>query len=142
MPYATQAQLVIAAGGLEAFNQLFDSFEGSTAADVIAQSQAAADGWIDGFLRMRFATPIASPPLTIQILAAEESVYCARKWRSRAAITEDQHKDHEAREATLKAIASGSIRPDEPAPAQSTAVRAEFVTNSGAVSREKLEGLL
>lgn len=142
MPYATEAQLVIAAGGQQSFDQLIASFDGSLAANVIAQARAAADSWIDGFLRSRYATPVANPSADLQTLSADEAIFRARKWKNAAALTEDHRKDHDERESLLKAMARGEVRPDEPAPAQSTAVAAEFIENSSAVSRSELEGLL
>ncbi len=140
MSYATESQLVIAAGGQEAFDQLIGGFDGSVGADVIAQAMAAADAWIDGFLRIRYATPIATPSVDLQTLAADEAIFRIRKWKNRAALTEDHTKDHAERESTLKAMGKGEIRPDDPAPSPSSAVKSEFVENCSPMSRARSKG--
>ncbi len=141
MPYATQAQIQIAAGGADKLVQLADwDHDGVVDADVLAQAQAAADGWIDGYARSRFATPIAVPSSTLIRVAAEEAVYWMRKQRSM--LSEDDRKDHEERERWCKDLSAGRVRPDEPLPAQSTAVQSAWVDrpDEQPVSRERLQG--
>lgn len=140
MPYATQTQIQLAAGGAERLVQLADwDNDGVVDAAVIAEAQNAADGWIDSYARSRFATPIASPSSTLVRVAAEEAVYWLRK--QRGLITDDHRSDHEERERWCKDLAAGRVRPDEPLPAQSTAVRSAWVSNDdNEISREKLKG--
>lgn len=140
MPYATQTQIQLAAGGASRLVELADwDGDGVADADVIAQAQSAADGWIDGYARVRFATPISAPSSSLIRVAAEEAVYWLRKQRNM--ITDDYRLDHEERERWCKDMASGKVRPDEPLPTKSTAVRSAYVSgDERPVSREKLRG--
>jgi phage gp36-like protein len=140
MPYASQAKIELAAGGAVRLRDLAD-WDGDQAVDaaVIAEAQAAADGWIDSYLRMRFATPIAAPSTTLVRIAAEEAVYWMLERRGMAGPQDVESRKR--REAWLRDCASGAVRPDEPLPAQSTAVQSAWVDDPGrAVSRDGLKG--
>jgi phage gp36-like protein len=142
MAYATQAQIQMAAGGPERFVQLFDwDRDGVADANVIAEAQARADGWIDGFLRLRFSTPVANPSDTLVRLAADEAVYWCRKARGMNGLTPEDIQGRKDRELQLEAMRDGKLRPDEPLPAKSTAIVATIVENCDPVSREGLKGL-
>lgn len=141
MPYATQPQIVIACGGQVAFDQVFD-YDGDGVADpaVIAQAQLAADGFINGYLWLRYKT-VANPSGTLQMLAADEAVYYARKYKPGLGLTPEHIADHEQRMKTLEAMRKGEMRPDDPAPAASSAAsKAVFVENDSAMSRENSKG--
>lgn len=141
MPYATQPQIVIACGGQTAFDQVFDYDEDGVAdVTVIAQAQTAADGLINGYLWLRYKT-IESPSGTLQMLAADEAVYYARKYKPGLGLTPDHIKEHEMRLATLDAMRKGEQRPDDPAPpASSAAHKAVFVENTSHMSRKHSKG--
>ncbi len=138
--YATESQIQFAAGGPERFRALFD-WDGDNVADatVIAEAQARADGWCDGYLRMRYATPIATPSDTLIRLAADEAIYWTRSVRNMAG-PEDLEKRKE-RVAEMEAMRDGKLRPDEPTPAKSTAVKSVFVENCSPMSRNGLKGV-
>lgn len=143
MAYATQTQIQMAAGGPDRFVQLADwNGDGTVDADVIAEAQARADGWIDQYLRERYTTPIATPSDTLIRLAADEAVYWLRKSRGLLAQDEQDVEQRKDRERQLQDMAAGKIRPDEPLPTKSTAVGAAFVENCSPVSRAGLKGLL
>jgi phage gp36-like protein len=139
MAYATQEQIQIAAGGAAALLQLADfDNDGVIDADVIARAQVTADGLIDGYLRIRYVTPIASPTATLTGLAADEAVYQIRKWRNMANSPENL-KEREQRISELEAMGKGIIRPDGPAPAKSDAVRAVWIPNCSPMSRKNFD---
>ncbi len=142
MAYATQILLVLHAGGQASFDQLFDfDGDGVADADAIARAQAAADGWIDQYLRLRYVTPIATPTETLKGLAADEAIYQIKKWKPALGVTPQDVEERTQRMHELEAMRDGKNRPDEPAPAKSSAVKAEFVENCGDVSRKNLRGL-
>lgn len=143
MAYTTQPILILHAGGQAAFDQLFD-FDGDGVADpdAIARAQAAADGWIDQYLRLRYATPVAIPSETLKGIAADEAIYQVKKWKPALGVTPQDVEERTQRMRELEAMRDGKNRPDEPLPVQSTAVRAEFVANGSDVSRDSLKGLL
>lgn len=142
MAYATQADLDFAAGGAERWLQLTDWNDDTVAdASVVSAAQAAADGWIDGYLRMRYATPIASPSATLRLLSAREVIYQIKASRGTVAITKEDLDERTQRIEELKAMRDGKLRPDEPLPTPSTAVRAVFIENDDDLSREGLKGM-
>jgi phage gp36-like protein len=141
MPYATQPQIVIACGGQAAFDQLFD-YDGDGVADatVIAQAQTAADALINSYLWLRYKT-VDNPSPVLQMLAADEAVFYARKYRPALGVTPDDVKQQEMRIATLEKMSRGEIRPDDPAPPSSNAGnRAVFVDNCSDMSRANSKG--
>jgi phage gp36-like protein len=140
MAYASQADIQNAIGGPERLVELADwDNDGAVDPDVIARGQAAADGWIDGYLRLRYATPIAAPTATLVLLAADEAIYQIRK--SRGMLGPEDHKQRETREREMEAYRRGELRPDDPLPAPSTAVRAKVVPACGAVTRDGTKGM-
>jgi phage gp36-like protein len=137
MSYTTQDRLVVAAGGATKLAQLAD-FEGDGTGidDVIARALAAADGWIDGYLRIRYATPIDIPSETLKGIADDEALYQIRKWRSALSLTEQDTTQRTQRIHELEAMQKGTMRPDDPAPARSSAAsKAMWVPNTSPVSR-------
>lgn len=145
MPYASQAEIALSVGGDARLVELAD-FDNDGVADaaVIARAQAAADGFIDPFLRVRYATPIASPSPSLVRLAADHAVYEMKKWRG--GLTEMDLKDLENRERELKDYSKGLRRPDEPLPAKSSATRSAWVDRNDSemedalLSRKDFEG--
>lgn len=141
MPYATQAQLELAAGGAARLTSLTDwNQDGSGDAAVIAEALAVADGLIDGYARSRYATPIANPSDTLRRVAAQEAVYWLRS--SRGMASDADRADHEERLEWMRDLATGKVRPDEPLPASSTAVKSAWVSadSDRAVTRDNLKG--
>jgi phage gp36-like protein len=140
MPYATQDQIQLAAGGAARLVELADwNRDGAIDADVIAMAQSAADGWIDSYLRARFATPIATPSDTLVRLAADEAVYVFRQ--RVGMLSQSDADDRKSRETWLRDCARGVVRPDEPLPEKSTAVKSAWVDDPGrSISREGLKG--
>lgn len=131
MAYATQNDLVDAAGGAAAFLQLTDiDDDGVADADVVTRAQAAAEGWINSFLG-RYALPIASPTPELRRLAAAETIYQVRAAKPAAAISEFDKEARRDRLTQLKAYQSGSLRPDLAGNLASTG-RAAIVTGEDA----------
>lgn len=144
MAYATQDELMDAAGGAAAYLQLTDiDDDGAADAAVVARAQAAAHAWINSFLGSRYATPVANPTAELRRLEAEETIYRLRASKPAAAIGEFDTQFRRDRETQLKAYQSGSLRPDIAANMPSTG-RAVVVTaeDAGAdVSRSSLKGM-
>jgi phage gp36-like protein len=142
MAYAAQADIEFAAGGADRFKELADwNGDGTVDADVVTRAQTTADGWINGYLRLRFSTPIASPSATLKLIAADEAVFQIRKARGLVAITTEDLDQRTQRISELEAMRDGKVRPDEPNPAPSTAIRAVFHDNEDDLSREGLKGM-
>lgn len=130
----------MAAGGADRLLSLADwDGDGAIDADVITEAQKRADGWIDGYLRLRFETPIATPSDTLKRLAADEAVYWMRS--SRGMVGEPEMKKREERERELELMRDGKLRPDEPLPKPSTAVKSALVALGGDVTREGTKGM-
>jgi phage gp36-like protein len=139
MAYITDDDLELAAGGAARLVEIADiDADGVADPAVLAGAIAAACGWIDGYLRVRFATPIASPTDTVKAQIADEAIFWIIK--RRRMTTEQDVLDKTARDLWARSIADGKLRPDEPNPAPSTAIRSAFRTSSRAVSRETLKG--
>lgn len=146
MPYATQAQIELAAGGPARLREIADWDENGTVdPDVIAWAQMTADALIDGHARLRFAALLDAAGTSVdtaQMLAANEAVYQLRHARGQAS-----QADVDAASARLliyQAIAEGSFRPAEPLPTKSTAIQSAWVafndddsTGDGCPSRKR-----
>lgn len=144
MAYATQDELVDAAGGAAAFLQLTDiDDDGNADAGVIARAQAAAEGWINSFLGGRYALPVSNPTPELRALAAAETIYQIKANKPAAALSEIDQQLHRDRLTVLQAYRSGALRPDIAGTLPSTG-RAVVVTAEDAgspVSRESLKGM-
>jgi phage gp36-like protein len=140
MPYTTQKDIEVAAGGRDALIALTDQSNTNTTIDleVLAIFQAKADAFINGYLRARYATPLANPSREIVDCAAELAVYFLRQARPSVGLSERDVEAHKLRLKWLDDVRDGRIRPDEPLPAKSTAVRTVFVENNGPVSRRTM----
>lgn len=141
MPYASQTKIELAAGGAARLVELSDwDGDADVDADVVEESQAAADGWIDSYLRMRFATPIPTPSSTLVRLAADEAVYWMRE--KRGMLSQQDIEARKGRETWLRDCSKGLVRPDEPLPPPSSAIATTWVddTTERDVSRETLKG--
>jgi phage gp36-like protein len=136
MPYASEEDIELAAGGESNLVSLSD-WNGDTVVDdeVIARAQAAADGFIDGHLRLRFTTAEidalrASPTATISELAAAEAVYWMKKSRNMASSEDIEHRKE--RERHLSLMRAGHFRPADAPKSQ----RAVFVENTSPFARK------
>lgn len=141
MTYAQQNDIQMAAGGAVALVGLADwNGDGVADVDVIAQAQAAADGMIDGHLRLKLtATDLAAlrtaPTPTIVELAAAEAVYWMKK--SRGMVSPEDIDLRKERERQLDLIRAGQFRPADSPSAQ----RATFIENCHHVSRKGTKGM-
>lgn len=131
MSYATDAEIQLAAGGEDRLVQLADwNEDGAVDADVIARAKAAADGVIDGYLRLKLGTADlervrANPTATLSELAAAEAVYWMKSRRNMAGA--DDIELRKERERQLKQMNAGSFRVDD----KPTSRRAVFIENDG-----------
>lgn len=139
MPYASQTEIESVAGGAERLLELADwDNNGAIDTGLIASIQEEVDGWIDGFANLLYDTPIASPNQTLVKLAAAECVY--RLKERRGTVTDHDEDKHRERLEWLKLLNAGKVRPSDPAPARSDAVRAEIVENASYHGRAALKG--
>lgn len=140
MGYASQTELEMAAGGADRLRDLAD-WDGDGVVDlaVIAEAITRADGFIDGYLRMRYATPIASPSDTLKRLSADEAIYWMR--RSRGMVSEQEFDQYRERVKILEQLRDGTLRPDDPLPPKSSAVRSAWVANTSDTSRDGTKGM-
>jgi phage gp36-like protein len=141
VPYATQSQIQDAAGGAERLVEIADwDNDGAVDAAAIAHGQNAADGWIDSFAALRYAVPIEDPSDTLVRFAAQEAVYQIKL--SRGAVTETDETMRKVRLEWLGLLSKGKVRPSDPAPATSDAVRSKVIVNTRDVSRANLKGFI
>lgn len=139
MAYITDDDLELAAGGAARLVEIADiDGDGTADPEVLAGAITDAEGWIDGYLRARFATPLASPTPTVKAQIADEGIY--RIIKRRRMLTEQDVLDKTSRDLWARDVADGKIRPSEPNPAPSTAIRSAFRPSSAAVSRTGLKG--
>lgn len=139
MPYTTNMDLENAAGGAAFFLQHTDwDADGVADATVIASAQIAADAFIDSYLSRRFRTPLAPAPPSIVAAAAAQTIYELKVRRGK--VTKSDSDAYEARVEWLEAVAEGRVRPEEPLPPPSTAVRSQRSESMRAVAREKMKG--
>lgn len=144
-PYATEAQITLAAGGAARLKQIADwDGDGSVDATVIAWAQLTADALIDGHAMMRFEALLASGGTVVDtaaMLAANEAVYQLRRARGQASEADDLAAA--SRLEIYRAIAAGTFRPAEPLPDSSSAPASEWIErdeDGEGVSRVGLEG--
>lgn len=141
MPYATQTDLEVAAGGAERFVQLAD-WDGDGVADeaVIAYAIAAADSFVDSFGAIAGQTPI--DPVTSPILAsvaADEAVYLIRE--KRGLMSERDIAAREKRIEWLTLWRKGTVRPTGSAETdRATANKSAWVASTADNSREGTKG--
>lgn len=143
MAYSSLDELQHAAGGADRLLQLVDwDDDGLADAAVVDQALAQADAFLDQYLSLRYATPIAAPSPVLRGLAAEQAIYWLRQ--ARGAVTEEENRQLENRQRQLEAMRDGKLRPDEPVPYRSSAVVAEFVERDPdvfGVSKANLKGM-
>jgi phage gp36-like protein len=142
MSYASQSDLEFWAGGSERFRQLMDwNGTGVIDADAVTRALSSADAWIDQYLRTRYKTPIATPSDTLKRIASEEAIYVLKTARGMDQLTQADIEKRKERMAELEQMRRGALRPDEPTPEKSSAVKSAIVELSGDVTREKTKGL-
>jgi len=141
MSYASTTDIELAAGGADALIALADwDADGEADESVIARAQEAADGLIDGHLRLRLSTAVldtlrAEPTPTISEIAAAEAVYWMKKSKNMASPEDVEHRKE--RERQLNLMRDGQFRPaDDPSPQ-----RATFVENCGDITRKNTRGM-
>ncbi len=141
MGYSTRQELEDAAGGAHKLVQLTD-LDGTGAEDagLVDRAQAKADGWIDARLRLRYKVPIANPTTSLRELAAEETLFQLRRARGKFAITPEDLDQREKRRLELEEYRTGKLRPDDPAPVKSSAMKSAIVEIGGDVTRDTLKG--
>lgn len=141
MSYAAQSDLEFWAGGAERFRQLMNwDGTGDIDAGDVARALASADGWIDQYLRTRYKTPVQNPSETLKRIAAEEAIYVLKTARGMDQLTDADREKRKERMAEMEQMRRGALRPDEPTPEKSTAVRSAVISMGGDVTRDNLKG--
>lgn len=143
MPYASDDDLVFAAGGLDRLVQLSDwDNDGVADVSVLAKAKDFADSLINSYASKRYdpRAIAANPSLTIRRMAAEEAIYYLRE--RRGLVSEEDRTSQELRNAWFTKLSEGKVRPDEPLPSSSSAVRPKFVQSDDPdrISRNRLKG--
>jgi phage gp36-like protein len=115
MPYSTQDDVRIAVGGAANLVELADleatntTDSGAGVADVVAKAILEADGYIDAYLRKRFAVPLPVVPGQIGAISSAWAARVLRRNRYKAQpMTDDQEAEKVDREF-LAAVASGAV---------------------------------
>ena len=125
MSYATQAELVERYGASMIID-LSDRAEppaGAIDATVVTRALTDADAMIDGYLKGRYALPLAATPPLVKDLALAIAAYKLH----RNVASDKIRQDYEDAMRALREIAAGTIRLDvagiEPAASGSSGVR-------------------
>ncbi len=140
MPYTTREDIEAAAGGLDRLVQMADwNGDGVPDDEAIAPAQLEADGLIDSYASRRYREPLRNPSPYLVRLAAKETVYQILIARGGSPTTLE-HEQHEERVRWLEALARGDVRPSEPLPPKSSAVKNRYQRSKRAVSRDKSKG--
>jgi phage gp36-like protein len=126
MPYCTQQQLTDRYGE-KLLRQLTDRATppaGAIDATVVGRALADTDALIDGYLKGRYVLPLATTPALLAYVAQAIAIYQLHV----TAVPEKIKDDYDGAIATLRAIASGTVRLDvagvEPEGSNSSGVRA------------------
>jgi phage gp36-like protein len=136
--YSSLTDCQVATGGAQVLAGLTDQGNGGALdLGVLAKFQDKADAFINGYLRQRYATPLASPSPEIRDLAAEITVYFLRQAKP-GLCGEHQVKEHELRIKWLEDVRDGRIRIDDIDPPKSAAVVSSVVKLGGQFTREIL----
>lgn len=144
--YATQQQIQIAAGGASKLIELTDqSGAGVLDLNVLADAQAKADLWINGFLGMRYALPVGnlSPDgsTALAAISADETIY--QLLSARRMIDQQDIEKHKERADQLALYREGKLRLQDPQPFASNAQRSAVVSldGCGSLTRDGLKGV-
>jgi phage gp36-like protein len=139
MPYASRQDLECAAGGADRLTELADwNRDGVADDDAIEKAQAKAEGLIDSYAALRYAVPIAAPSQVMIQHAAEETIFQLKL--RRGMVTQADADERVVRLEWLDRLSQGKVRPSDPAPPKSSAVRNGYKASQRAVSRRKLRG--
>lgn len=129
MPYATEADLIGAAGGKDRLDELLAKDAPDGEPDVRAYWLAAAlaygDSQINAYLPPRYKVPLESPDRFIVELAAQEAVYWLQV-NGTGLVTEADGLRAERRLQELRDLRDGKIWPSS-APAEETRGRRSVV---------------
>jgi phage gp36-like protein len=138
--YSSQTEVQIAAGGRASLVALTDQDNtGEIDLAVLAKFQAKADATINGYLRLRSATPLVAPSEEIRDHAAALTVYYLRE--AKQMLTPHEVEAGKQRISWLEAVREGKIRIDDPAPPKSSSVKSAIVPLAGDITREGLKGM-
>ena len=95
---------------------------------------------MDSYASGRFTTPIANPSSVLVQHTARIALYQMRNARGMA--SEQQRQDYDDAIEWLDKLAAGKVRPSDPLPAKSAAVKSAWVkpATDSPVTKKKLEG--
>ena len=107
MTYSSQNGVQIAAGGAANLLSLTDQ-DGTGVVNlvVLAKFQARADSTINGYLRLKYTTPLASPTEEVQDCAAELTAYYLREAKQQLTVRSPRPHRRCPRARTAAAIAA------------------------------------
>lgn len=147
--YCNESDLETAAGGPDAYVQLFDfDVDGSADEAVVLKAITRAERLINSYVAKQYTVPVTSPESAVEELrdiAAELAVYFTKGWKGGHTISQQEIDHHEQTVKWLEGVAKGEIQlASDPVPAKHSSRRDEVVARSDsfAVSRSKLRGIL
>jgi len=118
--YALQADVESAVGGRQRLVELCDDQgNGKIDATLLSAQIAAADGWIDGFLQERHATPLSPVPQVVKDLSARNTAFLLKQ--RRRALEEDDRLQRQEDYDYLLQVSKGLLSlGTEPQPSKSS----------------------
>lgn len=142
MPYCTQAQLE-ERYGVRFLTELSDRGDVPPVApdaDLFARAIADADALIDGYLKSRYALPLASTPALVTEFSQRIAIYNAHAHEASDKIT----RDYELALRQLRDIADGKLKLDIAGVEPAGAGESEVTTNDRKpiLTTQNLEGFV
>ena len=143
MPYATEQDLIDAAGGVDRWRELSGPDGTTERAERLKYAQDAGDALVIAYLGPEYAQPVDLPSdvmLPLVHCAAREGIYALVT--SRGVATEAEVMASEQRRQTLQEMARGKQWPATVQPKHSTTTRPGFVRHKGGITRDSLKGFV
>ncbi len=144
MAYSTQTDILKRISDAE-LSQLTSEIEGVIDSAVVSEMIAAADGEIDGYIAVRYAVPLASPPKFINGISVSIAVY--RLFERRASrlggINDAVKTAYENAVKTLDAIAKGKLTlgVDPPPSASTSGKKTDIAGDARVFTKDTMQGL-
>lgn len=128
MAYFSRRDLVLAAGGDDAFVQLTDwDGDGQPDEDVIAEYSALAEGVLDSFA-VKYETPIAHPNKAVRLHASHEAIWLIAD--KRGAVTGSMERMRDIREHWYNRLSLGLVAVSAAPKSSQSVVESHVVTAS------------
>jgi phage gp36-like protein len=141
MPYASEQDLMIAAGSYERLVQLTDEDgDGLPDLDRIGAALDRGDAFVNRYLPPRYQIPLARPtPQVIQI-AADEGVFFLVS--SKGMATSEEIAQAALRRQDMQDMRDGKLWPSDPLPRPTSGLSSAYVENGRPISRQRMRGFI